>query len=72
MSLPDAKIVFVAYASRDKVVSDTIFEAVRRANSKPIPISYEPWPFNDVPGTPLVSPILSKIEESPFVVADIT
>ncbi len=33
---------------------------------------YDPWQFNDVPGTPLVSPILERIDESPFIVADIT
>jgi acyl-CoA-binding protein len=49
-----------------------ILDAVRRANALPIPTIYEPWPFNDVPGTPLVSPILGKIDESPFVVADVT
>lgn len=47
-------------------------DAVRRTNALPLPILYEPWQFNDVPGAPLVSPILEKIDDSPFVVADIT
>jgi hypothetical protein len=63
---------FVAYSSGDASLSDLILEAVRRANSKPLPIRYQPWPFNDVPGTPVISPILEKIDESRFVVADIT
>lgn len=72
MSNSDAKIAFVAYASKEPAVSKIIFDAVRRANSKPIPVRFEPWEFNDVPGTELVGPILGKISESPFVVADIT
>jgi hypothetical protein len=72
MSTTTRKITFVAYSSGDAAVADLVFEAIRHANSKPLPIRYEPWPFNDVPGAPLISPILEKIEESPFVVADIT
>ena len=47
-------------------------DGVRRANALPLPVRYEPWQFNDVPGTPLVSPILEKIDDSPFVIAEIT
>jgi hypothetical protein len=68
----DRKQVFVAYPSRDQTLSDTVFEAVSKANALPLPIVYEPWRFNDVAGAPLISPILEKIDESPFVVADIT
>ncbi|MCP5268921.1 MAG: hypothetical protein H6943_07780 [Zoogloeaceae bacterium] len=35
-------------------------------------LRYEPWAFNDIAGTPLVSPIIDGIDESQFVVADIT
>ncbi|MFY4729590.1 hypothetical protein [Nitrospira sp. BLG_2] len=49
-----------------------ILDAVRRANALPLPEKYEPWEYNDVPGAPLISPILEKIDESPFIVADIT
>lgn len=66
------KQVFVAYPSRDESLADGILDAVRRANALPLPIVYEPWVFNDISGTPLISPILEKIDESPFVVADIT
>lgn len=41
-------------------------------NAKPIQTRYEPWEFNDVPGSPLLSPIVEGIDNSAFVVADIT
>src|SRR6266478_3856794 len=63
---------FVAYPGRDAALADGIMNAVRKANAKPIPISYEPWPFNDIAGNPLVSPILEKIDEAPFLIADTT
>jgi hypothetical protein len=65
-------LAFVAYASKDEKVVDAIQSAVHRANSLAIPVRYEPWIFNDIPGVSLVSPILSRIEESAFIVADIT
>jgi hypothetical protein len=64
--------VFVAYSSRDARLSEGIIDAVRRANALPLPVMFEPWVFNDIAGAPLISPILAKIDESPFVVADIT
>ena len=70
--MPDKAVVFVAYPSTDSALSDTIVDSVRRVNALPIPVRYEPWLFNDVPGNPLISPILEKIDDSPFVVADIT
>src|ERR1700704_6605596 len=64
--------VFVAYPSRDRALADGIVDAVRRANALTLPVIFEPWLFNDVAGTSLISPILEKIDESPFMVADIT
>jgi len=64
--------VFVAYPSNDATLSSGIMDAVRKANALPLPVRYEPWEFNDVSGASLVSPILEKIDESPYVVADIT
>src|SRR5712691_10753433 len=64
--------VFVAYSSRDLPLSQGIFNAISKANARPLPVLYEPWIFNDVAGGPLLSPILEKIDDSPFVVADIT
>lgn len=63
---------FVAYASADKNVSEIVFQAVQRANAKPIAVEYEPWEFNDIAGNPLISPIIEGIDESAYVVADIT
>ncbi len=63
---------FVAYSSRLEHVANIVFAAVRKANARPLPVRFEPWPFNDVAGAPLVSPILEKIDKSPFLVADIT
>ena len=70
--MADREVVFVAYPSGDLTLADTVMDGVRRANALPLPVQYEPWSFNDVPGTPLVSPILEKIGDSPFVIADIT
>lgn len=64
--------VFVAYSSQDQQLADLIFDAVRRANAQPIPYQYMPWPFNDVSGAHVVSPILENISDAPYVVADIT
>ena len=64
--------VFVAYPGRDPTLVSIISEAVSRSNAKPIPTRYETWEFNDIPGAPLVSPILERIDESCFIVADIT
>src|SRR4051812_3927475 len=63
---------FVAYSSRDQQLADIIEQGVLRANSLPIATRYEHWVFNDIPGNPLASPILSQIDESTFIVADIT
>ena len=63
---------FVAYSSRVNAVADVVFASVRRVNARTLPVRYEPWQFNDVAGAPLVSPILEKIEDSSFLVADIT
>lgn len=66
------QIAFVAYPGRDRSLASLISEAVSRANAEPISIRYKPWEFNDVPGNPLISPIVEGIDESSFVVADIT
>lgn len=70
--MPIKKTSFVAYSGRDKSLATLISEAVSHANSKPLDIRYETWEFNDIPGTPLVSPILEGIDESNYIVADIT
>jgi hypothetical protein len=67
-----APIVFVAYSSRDIVLAQLIADAVYVANGKSDRLRYETWVNNDVPGNPLISPVLDRIEDSAFVIADIT
>jgi hypothetical protein len=70
--MADRQQVFVAYPGRDQPLAAGIMDAVRRANALPLPVRYEPWEFNDVAGGPLISPVLGKIDEAPYIVADIT
>ena len=63
---------FVAYSGRDKQVGEVILAGVKSANAKAKQIQYEPWEFNDIGGKPLLLPIVSRIDESSFIVADIT
>jgi hypothetical protein len=63
---------FVAYSSRDPTLADVIARAVAKANAQHHFVHYTPWVFNDIAGVPLVSPIIEGIEESAFVVADIS
>jgi hypothetical protein len=68
----ESPIAFVAYGSQDSTVKGAIELGVSMANAKVTALRYEPWIFNDVPGAPIVSPILQRIDESRFIVADIT
>jgi len=70
--MPGMPIAFVAYPSRDYSLSQLILDAVRRANSLPNTVRFEPWPYNDVAGHQVLSPILERIEESTYIIADIT
>jgi len=63
---------FVAYSSHNHDLAHKILEAIRHANSISTAVRYEPWEFNDTPGYPVISPILERIHESQFIVADIT
>jgi hypothetical protein len=63
--------VFVAYPGHDTTLAAGIMDAVRKANALRLPVIYAPWEFNDIAGQQLVSPILEKIDESPFVIAEI-
>lgn len=50
-----------------------IFLGIGKANRKlGKRFQYEPWQFNDIAGNPLISPILTGIDASAYVVADIT
>jgi hypothetical protein len=68
----DPPIAFVAYSSRDAALARLIGNAVYVANGKSDRVRYETWVYNDIPGNPLISPILDRIEESAFIIADVT
>ncbi|MFZ6731174.1 P-loop ATPase, Sll1717 family [Undibacterium sp. Ji42W] len=70
--MPDPHLVFVAYPSRDQNLLTVIREGLARASAKLNSIRFEPWEFNDVVGTPIISPVINKIEQSSFIVADIS
>jgi hypothetical protein len=65
-------IAFVAYSSRDTAVAELIADAVYVANGRIDRVRYETWVYNDIPGNPIISPILERIGESGLVIADIT
>lgn len=62
--------IFCAYASTAPTVGD-IFQAVAN-DFKKTPKEVKIWPENDVVGRPLIDPILENINNSDFVVVDIT
>ena len=70
--MPDSLLAFVAYPSSDNSLAALILEAVRYANARSSAVRYEPWEYNDIAGQPMISPILERIDESSFMVADIT
>ena len=64
---------FVAYSGRDQDHAKTILAGISKANAATASLTrFEPWEFNDIAGRTLVSPIVEKIDTSPFVVADVT
>ena len=65
-------IAFVAYSSHEPAIEQLIGNAVHVANGKNNRVRYESWVYNDIPGNPLISPIIDRIEESAFIIADIT
>jgi hypothetical protein len=67
-----SNLVFVAYPSKDAALTAVIREGLGKASARSNAYQYEPWEFNDIAGTPLISPIIEKIDDSAFVVADIT
>jgi hypothetical protein len=70
MSAPP--VAFVAYSSRDVDLAKMIGDAVYSANGAFDRVRFESWVYNDIAGNPIISPILDRIEESAFIVADIT
>lgn len=70
--MADTPRVFVAYTARDSELARLISTGVAKANQQNRAIRYTPWEFNDIAGHPITSPIMEGIEESLFIVADIT
>lgn len=66
------RLAFIAYPSRDPQLLGIMRSAINKANTAQNFVHFDSWEFNDIPGTPLISPILEKIDESSFIVADIT
>lgn len=64
--------VFVAYSSRVDGLDTVVREGAQRASAARKDLFFSPWEFNDIAGGPLISPIIEGINESPFVVADVT
>jgi hypothetical protein len=65
-------IAFVAYSSREPAIEQLIGNAVHVANGNSDRVRYESWVYNDIAGNPLISPIIDSIDESAFIIADIT
>lgn len=68
----DHQLAFVAYSSRDKNLTETIKNGIAKASARVSNIRFDPWEFNDIAGTPLISPIIEKIDNSSFIIADIS
>lgn len=67
--MSERHLAFVAYPSRDRQLLSIMRSAIDKANTTRGPIQFDSWEFNDIPGTPLISPILEKIDDSSFIVA---
>lgn len=70
--MTNTHLAFVAYPSKDQTLAATIKEGIGKAQARSDATQYELWEFNDIAGTQLISPIIEKISESSFIVADIT
>lgn len=66
------KLAFVAYPSKDQSLLSILRSAISKVAARTQGVRYDPWEFNDIAGTPLISPIIEKIDDSAFIVADIT
>ena len=70
--MAESHMAFVAYPSRDKQLLGVLRDAIAKATSRTTAVRFEPWEFNDIAGTPLISPIIEKIDTAHFVIADVT
>jgi hypothetical protein len=65
-------VAFVAYPSSPHELADDINAAIERARMIRPSLELRTWQANDVPGRCLVDPILQNIDQSSFVIADVT
>jgi hypothetical protein len=70
--MPAEVKAFVAYPSSPKLVSESIREACSEFRKHRASWELIPWEVNDVAGYCLTDPILEKIGDATFVIADIT
>jgi len=63
---------FVAYPSFPPELAGTIRDAVVRVNAGQGPLTFQTWEHNDVAGRPLTLPVMSGIEQTQVLVADVT
>lgn len=72
MDLPISLKVFVAYASKPEAVGIIVEDGCEIANRFSPSVDIKTWRQNDIVGLDLVRPIIEAIEESAYVVADIS
>lgn len=65
-------VAFVAYSSHEPAIDRLVGNAVHVANGNSDRVRYESWVYSDIAGNPLISPIIDRIDESAFIIADIT
>lgn len=63
---------FIAYPFNPREVRDTVAATIAKLKQLRPSLVLQPWEANDVPGRCLVDPILDKIRDSDYIVADIS
>ena len=64
--------VFCAFPANPLQLKEDIARAIEIANSESKRLAFRGWPENDIAGRPIAEPILEKIEQACFIVADVT
>ena len=64
--------VFIAYPKGPNKLSSTLLAGIDKLNECQNNVIYHSWESNDISGRQLISPIIENIEQSPFVVSDVT
>ena len=63
---------FIAYPFAPREVRETIAATVKKVRQSKPSLCLHPWEANDTPGRCLVDPILEKISDADFVIADVS